>query len=324
MTKRHISNVLSCSSQYLLFFGGQVAYFQHVFLLLGIFALPVVWMTKALVTIRCGDSVTAIHCPRLAGQWLDRIFHRSHGRQHDQQANIPHWSPYSTDNSSAGRWTDVSGTSSNEETQRSTDYGTDYGTGMSKAKEKQQATKSRTRQKPRHRYQGTGVIEPNNQSPGNASDESHEGTGVIQPNGESPVNEGDPSLGGIGEIKPNDESPVDAGDVTLEEIGDKSAANAAALGDPYDESLENAFGKSHEMEKPVDAQLAQSSPNESTCCTSRRVVTEETRLVVNEWRQSGVNEGNRPQLHKAFANLVLAGQNQQADEIMVSLQQYYG
>ena len=110
-------------------------------------------MTRALLTIRSGDSVSAIHCPKLAGQWLDRIYHRSHGRQHDQQAhadqqaNIPHWSPYSTDNSSAGRWTDVSGTSSNEETQRSTDYGTDDGStahrtctsGMSKAKEKKRA-----------------------------------------------------------------------------------------------------------------------------------------------------------------------------------------
>ena len=166
--------------------------------------------------------------------------------------------------------------------------------------------------------------EPNKESPVNACDESHEGTGEIEPNDESPVNACDGSHEGTGEIEPNHTSPVDAGDVTIEEIGEKSAANAAALGDPYDESPDNAFGKSHEMEKQMDAQLAQSSPNESTCCTSRRVVTEETRLVVNEWRQSGVREGNRPQLHKAFANLVLAGQNQQADEIMVSLQLYYG
>ena len=60
-------------------------------------------MTRALLTIRCGDSVTAIHCPRLAGQWLDRIFHRSLGRQHDQQANTPRWSPYASSVTNSSR-----------------------------------------------------------------------------------------------------------------------------------------------------------------------------------------------------------------------------
>ena len=45
----------------------------------------IIRMTKALITVRTGDSLSAIHCPIIAGQWLDRLA-RSHGRELPQHA----------------------------------------------------------------------------------------------------------------------------------------------------------------------------------------------------------------------------------------------
>ena len=38
-------------------------------------------MTPPLVTIRCGDKLTAIHCRRLAEQWIAHLSSSSHGRR---------------------------------------------------------------------------------------------------------------------------------------------------------------------------------------------------------------------------------------------------